>query len=342
MFLYLIINASLLIFSLIETLMKKSLKKIYLINLSILFFLFAFNRGNNDYENYVKIFNLGLEAGDFEIGYIYLTKFIKTLGGNHDSFLVILAIFNFYIIYKYNRYNYNIFIFFYFIYNFLFDINQIRNLLMILMVYSGIYFLEQKNIKLGSLLIFLSIFIHQLALFYIIGVVFYYLVKGNKKIIFKVLILSNIVGVSFFIFGNELLRKMLIFFSGRFSYFEGRNLGYLIDLFQYILNLILLKIILSKQNKKINLLLFSWIWVFIFFPLSFISKELYTRIYRNSYYAKITIILNNFKEFTLKKRLIILILLILDMSVYMITFYVRSYEFIIKIINDIYNIKITF
>ena len=72
MFLYLIINASLLIFSLIETLRKKSLKKIYLINLSILFFLFAFNRGNNDYENYVKIFNLGLEAGDFEIGYIYL------------------------------------------------------------------------------------------------------------------------------------------------------------------------------------------------------------------------------------------------------------------------------
>lgn len=342
MFLYLIINILLLIFSTMEIVLKKSLKKIYLINFSILFFIFAFNRENSDYENYIKIFNSGLSAGNFEIGYIYLTKFIKYIGGSHNTIIILLAIFNFYIIYKYNRYNYNIFIFLYFIYNFLFDINQIRNLLMILMVYSGIYLLEQKNIKLGSLLIFLSIFIHQLALFYIIGVIFYYLVKGNKKIVFKILILSNIIGVLFFIFGNDLLEKLLILFSRRFSYFKGRNLGYLIDLFQYILNLILLKITLNKKNKKINLLLFSWIWVFIFFPLSFISKELYTRIYRNSYYAKISVILSNFKEFTLKKRLIILVLLILDMSIYMITFYVRSYEFIIKIVNYLYSIKITF
>ena len=347
MILFLTLLSILFIFSLFEIVLNKgNIKSIYFkiyfyINITIIYLLFAFNRYNNDYDNYVRAFTGQLSEGDMEKGYLFFVEIVKKLNGNHNWIIIFSATFFIYVMFYKKKVYYGIlFLFLYFISNFVYDINQIRNLLMISLVYFALNELEKGKRLRALLVILISITIHKMGvlylLFYILNIVF----SKNYIKIFKKLVYISFFFTLFFLINKEkiinLLRNFLILITGRYSYFEGLNLGFLISIFQFIISLILIKICISREEKTIyfKFLLFNM----LFLPFCFISKELYTRIYRNSVYAKWYIVIKDMKKKKINVR-ILCYLLLLSEGLDLFVLYFRSNEFAVKIIENITKFK---
>lgn len=347
MILFLTLLSILFIFSLFEIVLNKgNIKSIYFkiyfyINITIIYLLFAFNRYNNDYDNYVRAFTGQLSEGDMEKGYLFFVEIVKKLNGNHNWIIIFSATFFIYVMFYKKKVYYGIlFLFLYFISNFVYDINQIRNLLMISLVYFALNELEKGKRLRALLVILISITIHKMGvlylLFYVLNIVF----SKNYIKIFKKLVYISFFFTLFFLINKEkiinLLRDLLILITGRYSYFEGLNLGFLISIFQFIISLILIKICISREEKTIyfKFLLFNM----LFLPFCFISKELYTRIYRNSVYAKWYIVIKDMKKKKINVR-ILCYLLLLSEGLDLFVLYFRSNEFAVKIIENITKFK---
>ena len=347
MILFLILVSSLCVFSFFEIVLNKgNTKSIYFkiyffIFVTIIYLLFAFNRYNNDYDNYVRAFTGQLSKGEMEKGYLFLVEIVKKLNGNHNWIIIFSATFFIYIIFYKKKIYYSIlFLFLYFISNFVYDINQIRNLIMISLVYFALNELEKGKRLRALLVILISITIHKMGvlylLFYALNIVF----SKNYIKIFKKLVYISFFFTLFFLINREkiinLLRNLLILITGRYSYFEGLNLGFLISIFQFIVSLLLIRICVGKEEKSIyfKFLLFNM----LFLPFCFISKELYQRIYRNSVYAKWYVIINKMREKKLSIR-ILSYLLLMSEGLELFVLYFRSNEFAVKIIENITKFK---
>ena len=230
----------------------KLLQYLFIISL---FVSYAFNRGNTDYENYIKIFNGEMEVA--EKGYLFLNSLIKAIGGSYNIVPLILGVFMIFCLFCLYKTDYPIsFIFFYVIMTFMFDVNQIRNMFSMLfqrigIIYFGFFILNKFNLK------------------------------KYKKIIF-------------FIFIAELLCLNVFpyilteFFPDKVYYLERQThlspLAYAVYLF---INLLILKLTERGKNSVdeeifIKLILFP----IIFLPTSFFFLEILTRVVRFSNYIK--------------------------------------------------------
>ena len=186
MAIYISVVFSSFIFSLLElfTSLRKEkwFKMIQFLFLVILFVLYAFNRGNTDYENYVKIFNGEMEVHDK--GYIFLSDIIKNLGGTYNYIPLVTGFFLIIYFFYFYKTDYTItFIFLYFILSFIFDFNQIRNTLCSGFLLIGLLYLN-KNRKIMYLIfniiaIFFQRFGLLILLFFILN---RYDLKKYKKI----------------------------------------------------------------------------------------------------------------------------------------------------------------
>lgn len=168
--LYFVLIIIFLFFSFIEILIRKDkmLKMINFILFEVLLFLFMFNRGNADYNSYVRAFNNQLHEGEMEKGYLFLVQVIKLLNGNHNWIIILTSILVFFfLIYKKSYYNIT-FLFLYLISNFLYDINQIRNILMISLIYISLEYLNKKKYKVVLVLVLVALHIHKLAYVYVL------------------------------------------------------------------------------------------------------------------------------------------------------------------------------
>lgn len=350
MILFLTLISILLMLSLFEIVLNKgNTKSIYFkiyfsINFTIIYLLFAFNRYNSDYDSYVKAFTDQLPEGTMEKGYLYLIEIVKKMNGNHNWIIIFSATFFMYVIFYKKKVYYGIlFLFLYFISNFIYDINQIRNLLMISLVYFALSELEKGRNLRALVIILISSTIHKIGLLYLIFYIFNIILKKNYIKIFNKLIYFSLFFTMIAIINREkiigLVRNILILLSGRYSYFNGVNLGVFISLFQFIISLLLIKICIKKQEKSIyfKFLLFNM----LFLPFCFISKELYQRIYRNSIYAKWYLIIDKMREKKLSIR-ILSYLLLLSEGLDLFVLYFRSNEFAVRIIGHISKISFTF
>lgn len=330
-------------FSFLEVSLKKNniLKVLNFLLFNILLFLFMFNRENADYNNYVKAFNEKLNNGEMEKGYLTLVEIVKSLNGNHNWIIILTSILVFFfLIYKKSYYSIT-FLFLYLISNFLYDLNQIRNILMISLIYITLEYLKKKKYKKVILLYIVAITIHKLACIYLLFYLLYFLLeKKYKKVIEKIFICLLFLIPIYFLF-PEVIEKILQILSGRNSYFKGVNLGYLVSSFQVIIDFILLKLLYEEKDDS-NIYVKFFIFTFLFFPICFISKELYTRIYRNSLFAKWYYVLNKMKNKNIFERNLILILLILNAGISFLVMYFRSNEFIVNLFSMISNVKIVF
>ncbi len=185
---YWIVVLSLFIPMLILGFDKKSSKAFGILFLSILFILFGFNHGNNDYSAYLAIFyNPETYA---EVGYVLLTQAVKYIGGNHNYIVLILGFIWTLTILRLGLYwkvNLSVFLLSYFIYPFLFDITQIRNTMMMVFVLNGMIAVAKNNYKTGLILAVAGAFFHNFGLFYIIIFLLY---KLNPKTSRKFWIIS--------------------------------------------------------------------------------------------------------------------------------------------------------
>ena len=256
----------------------KLLQYLFIISL---FVSYAFNRGNTDYENYIKIFNGEMEVA--EKGYLFLNSLIKAIGGSYNIVPLILGVFMIFCLFCLYKTDYPIsFIFFYVIMTFMFDVNQIRNMFCSLFILVGIFYLN-KNTN------FIYVFFNIIAmLFQRIGIIyfcFFILNKFNLKKYKKII---------FFIFIAELLCLNVFpyilteFFPDKAYYLERQThlspLAYAVYLF---INLLILKLTERGKNSVdeeifIKLILFP----IIFLPTSFFFLEILTRVVRFSNYIK--------------------------------------------------------
>ena len=124
---------------------KVSNRTIYLILLVFMWVLFAFNTRNNDRDNYLSLFTLITDFGQFdsniEVGFQFLIQIAGNLGLNYEMFQAILATFFLlgisYFIKKYSM-NPTLSLLVYAIFPFVIDTIQIRNTLACMFIIIGL------------------------------------------------------------------------------------------------------------------------------------------------------------------------------------------------------------
>lgn len=312
MVIYISVVFSSFIFSLLELFTslrkEKFFKIIQFLFILILFILYAFNRGNTDYENYVKIFNGEMEVHDK--GYIFLSDIIKSLGGTYNYVPLVAGFFLIIYFFYFYKTDYTItFIFLYFMLSFIFDFNQIRNTLCSGFLLIGLLYLN-KNRKIVYLIFnIIAIFFQRFGLLILLFFVLNgYDLKKYKKIVFIALIL----GFCLMNFFPYILNN---FFPDKAYYLEKKThlspLAYAIYL---SINLIILKLMETKEKlKEEDMYKKMILFPIIFLPTSLYFLEILARIVKFSnnikwfYFLKYTR-----KKKNLKKVSIIFILLILQ------------------------------
>lgn len=162
----------------------KTSKALSIIPLCLLFIIVAFNRMNNDYLAYLIAFQNN--GSGFEIGFQYLIKTFKILNLQYEAIVFAIGLLLSYTVKKMMKYNANInlIIFLYCIFPLVYDINQIRNLIMYLIIIITLFSVQNRNKILYYIGVFLGVSFHTFALAYL---PFYYLCGKNRKRYFEIL-----------------------------------------------------------------------------------------------------------------------------------------------------------
>lgn len=293
----------------------------------IIFILFSFNKENNDYLAYLKIFKLETNV---ESGYIYLIKVIKMIGGNHQFIVFIIGlILVFYLFIKFlKKTRYPIFILFlYFQNNFIYDLNQIRNTLTyILILYALEYLIKNQNKK-YLLLNFLAITFQRIGIIYLF---FYILSKFKIKKYCKILLFISTVGV--FILPILKIFLLKLFPDKASIYFATKiSKGYLLYYILFLLDLIILKITNSFEinSREDEIFLKFILFPAIFLPGGILSTDLVSRPYRNALLIKWLFIFKKLENQKIINRVFVAILCVLG-AVFpsVITYYKDSEEWL--------------
>ena len=163
--------------------LNNDVKKVNFIGIMILvllFLLFGFNNGNQDYQPYLDIFDAPEEYA--EIGYVYLVGFVKLIGGSHSTLVFIIRLcYVATLLRALVVFNGNVAVFFliYFIYPFIFDITQIRNTIMFGFVLNALIFIYEGKWKSGWFFLVLGALFHNFGVIYFLVFLIYkfYLLK---------------------------------------------------------------------------------------------------------------------------------------------------------------------
>lgn len=171
--------------------LNSDLKKVNFIGIMILILLlvlFGFNNGNQDYQPYLELFNAPDEYA--EIGYVYLVNFIKLIGGQHATLVLVVGVFYFITLLRallVFKGNVSVFFLIYFIYPFIFDITQIRNTIMFGFVLNALIFIYESKWKLGWFCLLLGVLFHNFGVVYFLVFLIYRVYGENLR---KIIILG--------------------------------------------------------------------------------------------------------------------------------------------------------
>lgn len=160
--------------------------------LFLLFSMVAFNRMNRDYSNYLFAFESEIYRKAFEFGFTFLVNVVEKLGGDHRTIVFLvgsLMMFTLLKTLKTSSYI-NLVVFFYCIFPLIFDLNQIRNFMMyLLVILSFPYISSGKPIK-HYLMLFIAFSLHSFALVY---TPFYYLCKKSRRKFLSFMIKATVI-----------------------------------------------------------------------------------------------------------------------------------------------------
>ncbi|MGL5350485.1 MAG: EpsG family protein [Cetobacterium sp.] len=318
----------------IDSFNKKIMTNIFLI---VLFVLFAFNRFNEDYIAYLNIFK---SEKNVELGYVMLIKLIKFFNGNHHTILFIVGLFLTLILLKnIKKTKYCIWILlFYFLDTFIYDINQIRNLICYLMILIGINFLTQVKKKNYLIMNTIAVLFHRIGIiYYLYFFISNFELKNYKKII-KILFFSGYLMTPIFVVSMLYLfpEKSTVYFNGKIRL--GNLMYYILIGFDlFLLNYLKL---FTPKDLEGDIYLKFILFPLIFLPYSVLSIELITRIYRNTLLIKWIYIFKNLDNKKLNEKLITIFILFIGAIFPGVILIYKEYEFWERLINSISKIGI--
>lgn len=146
----------------------------------LLWVTFSFNRYNNDYLDYSRLFVEYDLTGNFEFGYAYLVLFFYYFGFDHNAIIFLTGSLLLYVFFRKTkgvRYT-SLVVFLYCLYPLYFDLNQIRNTIMYLLVFLSLSSIEYRQPVRHYIIIFLSFTIQKFSLVYL---PFYTLCRASRK-----------------------------------------------------------------------------------------------------------------------------------------------------------------
>ncbi|MCB2312030.1 EpsG family protein [Clostridium tagluense] len=313
----------------------KTSKMLAVIPIFLLCITVSFNRMNNDYIVYQIAF--ANDGTMFEFGYQYLIKVLKYFGQEYEAIIFltgILLVFIFKKMMKNNK-HINVMILLYCIFPLVYDINQIRNLLMYLIVIISLEFIRKKSIIRYYIGIFLAYSIHSFALIYI---PFYYLCKKDRKKFIKIILSLFCL---FTIISPIIMKVLLRFFPYKIESYlaSGKPKGGIIAIVVYVIvDVFTVWWVDKKISKKLNFeeknemeVLYRFVWYSILilpFTVYFLEIQ---RLQRNAllikyYYCALA--MNHLKK---AEKIVTLILLLISvvlpilLMIYSSEFYLYDY-----------------
>lgn len=310
-----------------------------LIPLFLLFFIIGFNRDNRDYQYYEKAFIDNVYRDSFEIGYSTLVKFVNFLNFDH-TIIVFLSgsLFLLILIKSLSQNNHvNLVIFFYCLYPLIYDINQIRNTLMYLLVVLSLIFIVKNQVVKHYTVLILALAMHKLAVVYL---PFYYLCIKNRTHFMRILLVTSIM---LFLLSPIVINILLEVFPTKMPlYLERRpGLGVIIVFIYSIIDYFTVwwidKIIrprLSEEDKLKIEVLYRFVWFpIIILPFAFYFIEV-SRLQRNAILVKYIYCAIAMKYMTVKEKLITVSLLLVSIGFYFLILWYNSEFELFNYLNE--------
>ncbi|PKM58433.1 MAG: hypothetical protein CVU98_01140 [Firmicutes bacterium HGW-Firmicutes-3] len=197
-----------------------------LLNVGLMAFLSMFRSISvgNDTNDYVNLFynisygnDLALYSSRFEIGYLYLNKFLNYFSSNHQILLMTTSAYIFFVIgrfiYKYSKSPWLSLILFYSLRFFDISLSGIRQMLAVATVILAYEFLIEKKIVKYIVAMIIAISFHNAAILFLIS----YPMKKYKLTSKMILIVTFITGLLFLLL-DPILSRILLYFPKYYSY----------------------------------------------------------------------------------------------------------------------------
>jgi hypothetical protein len=239
-----------------------------------IFFTLSFNTQNQDYLDYVEIFNNS--GARIEIGYLYLVESLKYVGfTSHFSVLLTLSMLIVLTLVRLNRYSPYLpaVLIFYLMFLFPVDVIQIRNTFVVFIILNAILFLHEKRYFSFGLLSFIAITFHYIAIVYIVTICASFSLRGKNAYL---LILLSLV-VSFFLINFALGATAFTKEFGSLAHYitKGKISSVLIwgssvIFFILVVKFFIFKSIASLKNKSPNVDFAYFIYTIILASLIFL------------------------------------------------------------------------
>lgn len=327
--LYLILVASCLFFSLFE-LNNKKIEKVNKIPVVMILLIFMMNKTNFDYLNYVEIYKkVPFDVENVEIGFIYFLTILKQIGFQyHMAPTLVSIIFVSVLFLGSNKNNDNaIIIFLYSIYYFIYDINQIRNLLMLIMIILGI-----KYGKKYFLFNLLGVFFHKFGLIYI---VFGFLKRVNLKKYIKIIVVLFLVGLLMLPIIKFVSLKI---FPEKLGYYYAKipEFGFFIYYIMVSIDLLVIYFVRGYTNNTElqETYLKFFLFTIIFLPFSALSMEIMQRVYRNAFLIKNIFITQKLKKRSLIEKLVLFLVMIFNAALPLFVDLRGNFELVVNLLKS--------
>lgn len=311
---------------------KKINKFIRNIFIFLLWVIYGFNRDNNDYKNYLIVFE---KENYVEKGYILLIKLVKIFSGNHNWIVLILSFFMIYVFFMKYKPKYPItLIFIYSILNLIYDINQLRNFYAILFIYLA---LKEKKKIIKVFYILISIGFHSISMIYLVFFSLKNLSLKNLKWIAIIVFLFSFIGI-------EVVQELILYLfpdKGEHYLRLKSNLGWILYIIILLIDMLCLYFYKNNNKRNMNLRKFV-IFNLMLLPLGKLNIELVFRLYRNLTYIRLYYYLEIFTVETKNKKIIGWILLMLPYILINIINYLVHPTVSKEIFMQLKNIKFIF
>lgn len=287
---------------------------ISLVPMVTLFISLGYNIMNRDYVSYEWMYKDLVAAERIEPGYIWLQNQLLKFGNPHTIIVFLTAILLFITLFLLNNSTYNLNVIFlaYSTYPLFYDITQLRNTIMYLIVYLGLYFLMKGYKKLFILFVILGSTFHLMAIIYLLFVFFENIPKKKFE---KYMIIGTLIAI---ICSPILVKVFTVVFPSHAVYaLKTPGKGIFINIIYIISDVLTVYIIrkLSDENvpaeldHKLDVMYrFSWLAI-IALPFSFYFLDI-IRIERNTQLVKVIFAAISMKFMSTNKRLIVLVLII--------------------------------
>jgi hypothetical protein len=289
--------------------------------LVLLFIIVGFNRLNDDYFNYKYMFINDAFRDQVDFGYVYIVKILEHFGQNHETLVFLTGCFLLFTLLKVMKTNrhINLLVFLYCCFPLIYDINQIRNTIMYLIIILSFGFIERKKGIKYYISLFIAFSIHKFALVYL---PFYYLCKKNRKQFMKLITILFLI----FLFASPIVINLISkMFPGKMEYYLTLqpHFGILIIFAYTIIDVFTVWWIDRRINNKLNeeekkkmevLYRFVWFSVLIL-PFTFYFLEI-MRVQRNALLVKYLYCTLAMNHLNIKEKLFIVLLLLISVAMY--------------------------